>query len=79
MALSPYLTKLMTYHEVHQLSRNGFSITYISNVLGLNWRTVKRLLSIEDDRDYERYLQSCSDKSRVQGKRPMNYILFGNS
>jgi transposase len=65
MALSPYLTKLMTYHEVHQLSRNGFSISYISTLLGLNWRTVKRLLAIEDDRDYEQYLQSCSDKNRV--------------
>jgi transposase len=57
MALTPYLSKLMMYHEVHRLSREGFSISYISNHLGLNWRTVKRLLLIEDDRQYEQYLQ----------------------
>lgn len=65
MALTPYVSKLMTYHEVHQLSRNGFSVRAISTHLGLNWRTVKRLLAIEDDRQYERYLQSISDKNRV--------------
>lgn len=62
MALIPYLSKLMTYHEVHRLSREGFSIAYISKFLGLNWRTVKRLLSIEDDRQYEEILHRCSEK-----------------
>lgn len=55
----------MIYHEVHQLSRSGFSARAISVQLGLNWRTVKRLLAIEDDRQYEQYLQSLSDKNRV--------------
>src|SRR5258708_20228156 len=65
MALTPYLSKLMVYHEAHQLSRDGFSITYISNQLGLNWRTVKRILSVADDRQYEQYLQGCADKNKV--------------
>ena len=65
MSLNPYLSKLMTYHEVHALSRDGFSIRKISSYLGLNWRTVKRLLAIEDDRDYERYLENCNDKDRL--------------
>lgn len=65
MSLTPYLSKLMTYHEVHKLSRQGFSIRKISGLLGLNWRTVKRMLAIEDDRDYERYLQSCNDKDKI--------------
>lgn len=65
MSMTPYLSKLMIYHQVHQLSRDGFSISYISKFFGLNWRTVKRLLSIEDDRDYEKYLQSCSIKDKV--------------
>jgi transposase len=55
----------MIYQQVHQLSRSGFSARAISTQLGLNWRTVKRLLSIEDDRQYEQYLQSVSDKHRV--------------
>lgn len=65
MALTPYVSKLMTYHEVHQLSRNGFSIRAISAQLDLNWRTVKRLLAIDNDRQYEQYLQDISDKHRV--------------
>ncbi len=65
MSINPYLSKLMTYYEVHKMSRDGFSITYISQYLGLNWRTVKKLLAIEDDRNYEKYLQTCSDKSKT--------------
>jgi hypothetical protein len=65
MSMNPYLSKLMTYHEVHRLYRSGFSISYISKFLGLNWRTIKKLLSIEDDRNYEQYLQTYSDKNKV--------------
>lgn len=65
MKLTPYLSKLMTYHEVHKLSREGFSISYISNYLGLNWRTVKRLLVIEDDRHYEEVLQHSNEKDCI--------------
>jgi hypothetical protein len=62
MALIPYLSKLMTYQEVHRLTREGFSISYISNYLGLNWRTVKRLLVIDDDRQYEEILHRSAEK-----------------
>lgn len=55
----------MTYYEVHKLSRDGFSISYISKLLVLNWRMVKKLLSIEDDRNYEAYLQGGSDKDKI--------------
>lgn len=67
MCLNPYLTKLMIYHQVHEFSRQGFSIRKISELLAMNWRTVKRLLTIEDDRDYERYLSSCNDKDKILG------------
>jgi hypothetical protein len=62
MTLTPYLSKLMTYHEAHKLSREGFSVSYISTHLGLNWRTTKRLLSIPDDRQYEQCLQQHTIK-----------------
>lgn len=63
--MNRYLTKVMIYHQVHQMTRDGFSIAYISQFLGLNWRTVKRLVSIEDDRDYERILQDSGDRNRL--------------
>jgi transposase len=65
MSMNPFLSKLMTYYEVHKLSREGFSIRKISARLGLNWRTVKRMLTIEDDRDYERYLQTFAQKDKL--------------
>jgi transposase len=43
-----YLSKLMTYHQVHQMERDGFSIQRIAGYLGMNWRTAKRLLSLTE-------------------------------
>jgi len=63
MPINSYLSKNMTYYEVHKLSGSGFSICNISKYLNLKWRTVKRLWSIEDDLTYEKYLQTCSDKN----------------
>lgn len=65
MSMNPYLSKIMIYHEVHKLRRAGFSVSYISKHLVMNWRTVKRLLSIKDDRDYENYLGHCYDKTML--------------
>lgn len=50
-----YLNKLMTYHEVHQMAREGFSISKIADYLGMNWRTARRLLSLNED-EFEREL-----------------------
>ncbi|MVZ63817.1 helix-turn-helix domain-containing protein [Sphingobacterium humi] len=47
-----YLNKLRTYHEVHKMYREGNSIRKISEQLGLNWSTIKKLLS-KDDRSYQ--------------------------
>lgn len=49
-----YLNKLMTYHEVHRMAREGFSASKIADHLGMNCRTAKRLLSLsEADFEYE--------------------------
>ncbi|TJZ49307.1 IS21 family transposase [Sphingobacterium olei] len=59
-----YLSKLMTYHEVHKMYREGSSIRKISDHLGLNWRTVKKLLS-KDDRSYQKELEAPSSKKKL--------------
>src|SRR5690606_40015397 len=59
-----YLSKLMTYHEVHKMYREGNSIRKISDHLGLNWRTVKKLLS-KDDRSYQKELEAPSSKKKL--------------
>lgn len=44
-----YLNKLMTYHQVHQMEREGFSIQGIADYLRMDWRTAKRLLSLNEE------------------------------
>ena len=43
-----YLSKIMTYHSVHQMARDGHSLTRIADHFQMNWRTVKRLLSLPE-------------------------------
>jgi transposase len=59
-----YLSKFMTYHEVHKMHREGSSIRKISDHLGLNWRTVKKLLS-KDDRSYQKELEQPVSKKKL--------------
>jgi transposase len=59
-----YLNKLMTYHEVHKLSREGFSVSKIADYLGMNWRTAKRLLSQSED-EFERDLSTPKGRKKT--------------
>ncbi len=54
----------MTYHEVHRMHREGSSIRRISEHLGLNWRTVKKLLN-KDDRSYQKELEAPPSKKKL--------------
>lgn len=57
-----YLRKIMMYHLVNQMDRDGHSITRIAEYYELNWRTVKHLLSISE----EQYLYELEKgRSRV--------------
>ena len=51
------------YHEIHKLRREGHSISYITDHLVINWRTVKKMLSM-DDREYEIYLSTQINRPR---------------
>jgi len=54
--MNSYAKKLMTYHIVHQLHKDGLSISRISEELVLDWRTVKKYLSMTEQ-SYESFLQ----------------------
>ncbi len=43
------LSRLMTYHLVHQMDSEGFSTKKISEKFGMNWRTAKRLLALSEE------------------------------
>lgn len=62
--MNHYVNQIMTYHEIHKLHRQGHSISYISDYVGMNWRTVKKYLAM-DDRDYEAFLNRPSNRTKA--------------
>jgi hypothetical protein len=60
--MNHYLNKLMTYHLVHQMEREGFSTQKIADHFGMNWRTAKRLLNLQEQ-DY------LNEQEKVPGRK----------
>lgn len=54
----------MTYYEIHRMSLEGHSVSQISNHLVLNWRTVKKYLSMSEQ-EYEQFLIKSSEKKKL--------------
>lgn len=61
--MNAYAKKIMTYHTVHQLQRDGLSISQIGKELVLNWRIVKKYLSMTES-DYEQFLLNQSERKK---------------
>ena len=61
--MNQYLNKLIMYHEIHKMKREGFSQSKISQYLVVNRRTVNRILSM-DVPQYEAFLESISQRSK---------------
>ncbi len=58
------LNNWIMYHEIHHLSRLGFSISKISRHLALNWRTVAKYLHMSEY-EYEQYLIQQQYRSKT--------------
>jgi transposase len=61
--MNVYLAKMMMYYEIQRMSREGHSISQISDYLVLNRRTVTKYLSMTEQ-EYERFLSSQSDRKK---------------
>lgn len=61
--MNRYARKLMTYHIVHQLNREGMSASRISRELVMDWRTVKKYLSMSE-KEYETFIQEQSERKK---------------
>ena len=61
--MNRYAQKLMTYHIVHQLHREGLSATRISEELVMDWRTVKKYLAMSE-KEYEAFISGQSQRKR---------------
>ena len=46
--MNAYLTKLMIYHEIHRMKREGYSISKISRTTSFNRRTVRSYLTMSE-------------------------------
>jgi hypothetical protein len=63
------------YHEIHRMSREGHSIQSIADYLVINWRTVKKILSM-NEQSYEDFVsQTTRDKELVQYESFIKYKL----
>jgi transposase len=61
--MKSYFNKLMMYHEIHRMNREGFSDSRISRQLVVNRHTVKRYLSMSED-DYNLFLERQSNRKK---------------
>lgn len=61
--MNAYAKKLMTYHIVHQLSREGFSVLAICKHLVMDWRTVRKYLAMTEA-EYEQFLEKQGERKR---------------
>src|SRR6195952_996439 len=61
--MNAYLTKLMMYHEIHRMSREGLTVSQICRTVLLNWRTVKNYLSMSE-RDFDVFVERQSDRKK---------------
>lgn len=57
------LNKLMMYHQIQQMSRNGWKITRIADFLVMNRRTVKKYLMMTED-EFLGYQQFVGNRTR---------------
>ena len=58
-----YFNKLMMYHEIHKMKRDGFSDSRISRELVMSRHTVRRYLSMSEE-DYNLFLEKQSNRKR---------------
>jgi len=61
--MNQYFNKLIMYHEIQELNRNGFSNSRISEKLVINRRTVHRYL-LMSEQEYEDFIELQTHRSR---------------
>jgi transposase len=61
--MNKYLNKLIMYHQIHKMDREGFSLSKISRELVIDRRTVKFYLLMNESQ-YEQFLSAQSAKKK---------------
>jgi len=61
--MNKYFNKLIMYHQIYKMNREGFSNLRISQELGIDRRTVKFYLTM-DESQYDKFIQSQAERKR---------------
>jgi transposase len=61
--MNVFIAKMLMYHQVQQLTAEGYSVTRISTVTGLHWRTVKKYIGMTAQ-EFEVFQESQSDRKK---------------
>lgn len=61
--MNVFIAKMLMFHQVHQLSADGYSVTKISKITGLHWRTVKKYIGMSEQ-GFEAFQDNQSDRKR---------------
>lgn len=58
------LNKLIMYHQIQKMSREGWSKSRISTFLGLNWRTVTKYLEMSEE-EYLAFIEAQGNRQKI--------------
>jgi transposase len=61
--MNVHLAKFIMYYDAHKLNRDGYSVSKISQLLGLNRRTVAKYLAMSEQ-EYENFQLNQSDRKK---------------
>ena len=61
--MNVFIAKMLMFHQVHQLSAEGYSVAKISKITGLHWRTVKKYIGMSEQ-GFEAFQDNQSDRKR---------------
>ena len=62
--MNEFVNKLIMYHQIQKMSRDGWSKTRISNFLGIDWRTVSKYLKMSEEA-YLDFIEAQSNRQKL--------------
>ena len=62
--MNEILNKLIMYHQIHKMFRDGWSKSRISQFLVINWRTVSKYLDMSEE-EFLAYIEAQSNRQKL--------------
>ncbi len=62
--MNEFYSKLIMYHQIQKMSRDGWSKTRIAEFLDINWRTVAKYLKMSED-EFLAFIEVQGNRQKV--------------